>query len=213
MTDTLRRVLPDRVVVSMNGIVIEVLLPSFALGACIAEPNWSASQQATEDKVAIGMSAVFLLLVGLSIPPFFMGAQNAASLDWSAIAGHVVAISVLMNAGKMLPALFYRHEASRKERVALGIGIFPRGEVGAGILIVAVGLGVTGLCVLVSALTLALNLILIGVYVYIVKCLLVSVKAKAEGDAELGNGAEVATEKVANEGDTVDAQGVNLAAT
>lgn len=50
MTDTLRRVLPDRVVVSMNGIVIEVLLPSFALGACIAEPNWSASQQATEDK-------------------------------------------------------------------------------------------------------------------------------------------------------------------
>jgi hypothetical protein len=104
--------------------VIEVLLPSFAFGACILEPNWSEQHQAVEDKVgpirwaqqvrhmikayvqkywqswvylfgpfcrrqvAVGMSAVFLLLVGLSIPPFFMDSDDAAALNWGEIVGH-----------------------------------------------------------------------------------------------------------------------------
>ena len=40
------------------------------------------------DQVAVGISGVFLLLVGLSIPPFFSSPEAVADVNWAAVAGH-----------------------------------------------------------------------------------------------------------------------------
>ena len=48
---------------------------------------------------------------------------------------HVLALTVLSNLGKMFPAFCYRREAHWRERLALAIGMWPRGEVGAGVLV------------------------------------------------------------------------------
>ena len=53
------------------------------------------------------------------------------------IAVHVLAITVLSNLGKVFPAFCYRREASFRERLAVAICMFPRGEVGAGVLAVS----------------------------------------------------------------------------
>jgi hypothetical protein len=55
----------------------------------------------------------------------------------------------------------------------VAIGMFPRGEVGAGVLVVSMSYGITGLPVTVAMLSLALNLALTGVFVLVVKRLLV----------------------------------------
>jgi len=46
----------------------------------------------------------------------------------------VLGITVLTNLGKIFPLFCYRQGASWRERLALTIGLWPRGEVGAGIL-------------------------------------------------------------------------------
>ena len=52
-----------------------------------------------------------------------------------------------------------------RERLALGIAMFPRGEVGAGVLLLALKYEITGLPTTVAILCLALNLILSGVFI------------------------------------------------
>jgi Kef-type K+ transport system membrane component KefB len=81
-------------------------------------------------------------------------------------------VTVLSNFGKMFPALCYRREATWKERLALAIGMWPRGEVGAGVLVVSIGYGIGGPIVTVAALSLALNLVLTGGFIWMVKKLL-----------------------------------------
>lgn len=44
----------------------------------------------------------------------------------------------------MFPFFCYRKEATIRERLALSIAIFPRGEVGAGVLVVSMGYGLGG---------------------------------------------------------------------
>jgi Na+:H+ antiporter len=90
------------------------------------------------------------------------------------MAVHVLNVTLLSNLGKMFPALTYRGQAGWRERVALAIGMWPRGEVGAGILAVSLGHGLGGPLVVVALLSLALNLILTGVFILFVKKLLVS---------------------------------------
>jgi len=58
------------------------------------------------------------------------------------------------------------------ERLALAIGLWPRGEVGAGVLIISISYGIGGPVVAVAALSLALNLVLTGGFIWIVKRLL-----------------------------------------
>jgi hypothetical protein len=50
--------------------------------------------------------------------------------------------------------------------------MWPRGEVGAGVLIISLGYGIGGDMVTVAALSLALNLLFTGVFIIIVKRLL-----------------------------------------
>jgi Kef-type K+ transport system membrane component KefB len=159
---------------------IEVLLPAFVLGCIMARPrghdphhddrrdgHQEGPESPREQKVATIISAAFMVLVGLSMPPITL-----ASGTWQWIALQVVIITALANLGKMFPLFVYRKEAHWKERLAICVGMWPRGEVGAGVLIISLGYGIGGPMVTVAALSLALNLLLTGVFILIVKRLL-----------------------------------------
>ncbi|MEG2282889.1 MAG: sodium:proton antiporter, partial [Rikenellaceae bacterium] len=72
------------------------------------------------------------------------------------------------NIGKMLPIFFYR-DRILKERVALSIGMFARGEVGAGIIVLSIGYSLGGYIMTIAMLSLVLNLILTGFFIGFVK--------------------------------------------
>jgi Kef-type K+ transport system membrane component KefB len=95
-----------------------------------------------------------------------------ADINWGVVAAHVVLITMLSNLGKMFPALCYRQEATPRERLALAIGMFPRGEVGAGVLVVSMSYGLGGVALTVAVLSLALNLSLTGAFIAAVKKLI-----------------------------------------
>jgi Kef-type K+ transport system membrane component KefB len=174
---------------------IEVLLPAFVLGCIMRPPEGSdphrndaleghldGPESPSEQRVSTIVTAVFMVLVGMSMPRIGGIAADAArtisesvaSPGWAMIAFHVLMLTVIANIGKMYPAFCYRREASRRERLALAVGMWPRGEVGAGVLVVSLGYGIGGPAITVAILSLALNLVLTGVFIWIVKRLLVS---------------------------------------
>lgn len=55
-------------------------------------------------------------------------------MPWALIIVHVVVVSLLSNVGKLFPVFFYR-DRKLSERLALSIGMFTRGEVGAGVIL------------------------------------------------------------------------------
>jgi hypothetical protein len=172
---------------------IEVLLPAFVLGCMMARPegchvhdddarpgHQEGPETAGEQRVATLVSAVFMVLVGLCMPALFSGASEAVATGqtlsasqampgWGVLAIHVVLLTVVSNLGKMFPAFCYRNEAPRAARLGLAIGLWPRGEVGAGVLIASLGYGLGGPLITSAMLCLALNLILTGVFVVIVR--------------------------------------------
>lgn len=205
---------------------IEVLLPAFVLGCVMAYPKQDkngdvkksdlehngheAIETPTERRVAALVAAVFMVLVGLSMPLILSGdaavrggamaqtvepslhaagapmAEATASrigdtkeigritaaqpgMGWELIFLHVLLITIISNIGKMFPALCYRQEAHWRERLAVAIGMWPRGEVGAGVLVISLSYGIGGPIVTIAMLSLALNLLLTGVFIYFVK--------------------------------------------
>ena len=89
-------------------------------------------------------------------------------MSWGMIAVHVVVVSLLSNIGKLMPLAFYR-DRKFSERLALSIGMFTRGEVGAGVIFIAISYNLGGSLLLISVLTIVLNLILTGGFVMLVK--------------------------------------------
>jgi hypothetical protein len=208
---------------------IEVLLPAFVLGCIMAYPKLHAYDKAgatheigdehhghdvidtpTERFVTTTIAAIFMVLIGLSMPLILSGeaavqggamsetveptlhaggalaAEAAASeigasqqigritaaqhaMPWSLIALHVLIVTFISNLGKMFPAMCYRKEAHWRKRLALAIGMWPRGEVGAGVLVISMSYGIGGPIVTIAMLSLALNLLLTGLFIYIVK--------------------------------------------
>jgi Kef-type K+ transport system membrane component KefB len=169
---------------------LEVLLPAFVLGCMLVRPGHhapSASAHSAPDHHARGhddpaearasgiIAAMFMVFVGLMMPPIQQALGSASgNVPWGTIALHVVIITVLSNVGKMFPALCYRREASLRERLAVAIGMWPRGEVGAGVLVISLSYGISGQPLVVAMLSLALNLVLTGAFITIVKRLLAS---------------------------------------
>jgi Kef-type K+ transport system membrane component KefB len=82
---------------------------------------------------------------------------------------HVAAVSVLMVIGKMFPVFCYRDEATLGTRTALSLGMCPRGEVGAGVIVVSLGFGIKGAAITVAVLSLAINLVCSGFFIMAVK--------------------------------------------
>ncbi len=201
---------------------IEVLLPAFVIGCIMAYPGHGTSgrgdgrdahhelETLVERRVTTIVAAVFMVLVGLSMPmilvedlavqggamaetiePSLHGAGAPAAeaaaaeigslqqvgrvtaaqppMGWPQIILHVLAVTLISNLGKMFPAFCYRREAHWRERLALAIGMWPRGEVGAGVLVISMSYGIGGPIVTISMLSLALNLLLTGVFIYFVK--------------------------------------------
>jgi hypothetical protein len=91
---------------------------------------------------------------------------------WGRIALHVLLLTILSNLGKMFPAFCYRREAHWRHRLAVAIGMWPRGEVGAGVLVLSLSYGIGGPVVTVAMLSLAVNLALTGVFILAVKRLI-----------------------------------------
>lgn len=108
------------------------------------------------------------------------------NLGWNMIAIHVLILTLLSNIGKMFPALCYRREVHWRHRLAVSVGMWPRGEVGAGILVLSLSYGIGGPIVTVAMLSLALNLALTGAFILIVKRLIDGVPAGLE---PIGGGA------------------------
>jgi Kef-type K+ transport system membrane component KefB len=187
---------------------IEVLLPAFVVGGVLARPAGSdphrddtlegsqmGPESPGEQRVATLVAAVFMVLVGLSLPPLagetgvtVAGTVSAAQppLPWGVMAGHVLALTVLANLGKMVPAFCYRREAHWRERLALAIGMWPRGEVGAGVLIVSLGYGLGGPMITAAMLSLALNLVLTGAFILVVKWLVAGESIESNADLAPG---------------------------
>lgn len=166
---------------TLIGAHIEVLLPAFLLGCTlkahpneiVVTPGVDLPGSGVEERAGLWVACAFMLLVGFSMPSAF-GSNAIIKIDMSAIevVFHVLAITVLSNIGKMFAAFCYRNEATLKERIAVSVSLFPRGEVGAGILAVSLSYGITGPFVAIGFLSLALNLVLTGFFILIVKRLL-----------------------------------------
>lgn len=166
-----------------GSVHIEVLLPAFVFGMVMKHGHGSSK---ADDRAATFISLFFMLLVGMSMPLIHLEDTPAETnsviaslpmLSWGSIALHVVVISLLSNIGKLTPMLFYR-DRSIKERLALSVGMFTRGEVGAGVIFIALGYHIGGPILLISVLTLVFNLILTGGFVLIVKRLALSCEQK-----------------------------------
>ena len=167
---------------------IEVLLPAFALGCMLQTPAGQdphrddmlegvevGPETPNEQRVSTIVSACFMVLVGLSMPLI----RFEGGVGWGTIAMHVLLVTLLSNVGKMFPLLCYRRQATLMERLALSIGMWPRGEVGAGVLVIALSYSLGGPAITVAVLSLALNLLCTGLFILIVKRLLAARPAPA----------------------------------
>ena len=176
---------------------IEVLLPAFVMGCVMRRPrgcdphcddprpgHQEGPEDPAEQRVSTVVSGAFMLFVGLGMPAIFGEVEPVKSIlgntitaaqpmpGLGIIAIHVAVVTFISNLGKMYPALVYRGEAHWRERLALAIGMWPRGEVGAGVVVISLGYGVGGPAVTVAVLSLAVNLLLTGVFIWIVKRLI-----------------------------------------
>ena len=173
-----------------GAIHIEVLLPAFIFGMIIKNKHIGGKR---EERVATIISLVFMLLVGMSMPLIEMnGASQSVECGglltsmpmmsgWE-IALHVVAVTLLSNIGKLVPLCFY-FDRSFTERLALSIGMFTRGEVGAGVIFIALGYNIGGPVLLISVLALVLNLVLTVGFVSVVKYL--AIKAEKQNASKV----------------------------
>mmetsp|Transcript_97641 Transcript_97641/g.173925 ORF Transcript_97641/g.173925 Transcript_97641/m.173925 type:complete len:476 (+) Transcript_97641:52-1479(+) len=183
-----------------NGLIqLEVLLPAFTVG-CITKMHHhekpsmdtdlnqvhdfarevsggNAHDADTEEKIQTIISTVFMLLVGLSMPSLFSEQDAESSMEASQIAFHVFAVTVLMIVGKMFLVFCYTDEADFRTRLGLGLGMCPRGEVGAGVIVISLSLGISGPAVTVAVMCLAINLVLSAGFIFAVKQLAQPAKA------------------------------------
>lgn len=160
-----------------GSIHIEVLLPAFVLGMVMKHKE---NHLPIEEKMSTGISFLFMFLVGVAMPHFigidFSEAQEGLKsitgeqpmMPWPVIIFHVFIVSILSNIGKLCPVFFYR-DRKISERLALSIGMFTRGEVGAGVIFIALGYNLGGPALVISVLSIVLNLILTGIFVMWVK--------------------------------------------
>lgn len=156
-----------------GSVHIEVLLPAFVVGMVMRHKHIDTP---VEHRVADFISYLFMFLVGVSMPVFigmdFAGETaraatitgSQAMMSWPVLALHVIVVSFLSNIGKLFPIFFYRDRLKR-ERLALSIGMFTRGEVGAGVIFIALGYNLGGPALVISVLTIVFNLILTGIFV------------------------------------------------
>ncbi len=155
---------------------VEIILPAFTLGCILVNPHDPKKKnihrhehayiepEKSRDRIYDNLIKLFyMLLVGCSLPKISFGIST-----FSFLAFHVLMLTFLSNLGKLYPMLCYKKEASLRERVALSVGMWPRGEVGAGILIISMNYALPPLVLQLAQLSVAVNLTLTGVFIYLV---------------------------------------------
>jgi Kef-type K+ transport system membrane component KefB len=164
---------------------LEVLVPAFALGCVIKSDHLHGSVEyaTTNAKPSahepVGQALLdwvikggFMLLAGMALPPIQLGGMGIVT-----VFAHVILITIINNIGKCVPLAAYRNEATLRERLALSVGMFPRGEVGIGVLLVSLeifrqqnmlDLPAVKQSMTIGALSLALNLALTGIFIMLV---------------------------------------------
>ena len=147
---------------------VGVVFPAFCLG-CMMQPGNESFFSENEEKASFWdfdhvVKAIFMFGIGLSIPKIQWNAEN-----YETLVIHVIAITILSNLGKGVIALFYRKEVSIRERIALSVAMFPRAEVGAGILLMAIKESIGTTIISIAGIGLGLNLLLTALFIVIVK--------------------------------------------
>ena len=69
----------------------------------------------------------------------------------------------------MFPVCVYRDEAPLATRLALSLGMCPRGEVGAGVIVISLTFGIGGDAITIAVICLALNLVASSFFIMCVK--------------------------------------------
>jgi Na+:H+ antiporter len=152
---------------------VEVLLPAFCFGCILSAGDHHELAMTEREAEPLGfnfdliLKAIFMLLVGASIPRIAY-----ETIEPRQMILQVTIITILSNLGKCFPLFCYRKEATLRERLALCISLFPRGEVGAGVLVLALSLGVDEQLATIAGLSLGVNLLLTGVFIATVKWLI-----------------------------------------
>ena len=131
----------------------EILLPAFCLGAMI---RVKGHEQEVLDP---WIKAAFMFFVGFSM--------TQITWDFSLITP-VIIITILSNLGKCFPLFCYRDRPLR-ERLAVSIAIFPRGEVGGGVLALSLSYHLESHAITIAALSLALNLLMTPLFIWAVQ--------------------------------------------
>ena len=67
--------------------------------------------------------------------------------------------------GKMFPVCCYRGEAGWRTRLALSLGMCPRGEVGAGVIVISISMGISGPAITVAVMALTVNLVCSSLFI------------------------------------------------
>lgn len=141
---------------------LEILLPAFVLG-CILQAPPKKIDQPFFIRFDNSLKFIYMFLVGCSLAKISFG-----HLSWGILLLHVIMLTILANLGKLFPMLCYKKEASLRERAALSIAMWPRGEVGAGVLMIATQYQLPPIALELAGLSLTLNLALSGAFIYLV---------------------------------------------
>ena len=166
----------------MTDLHLEVLVPAFALGCVIksdhlhgsaeyagTEREASANENTAQATLEWAIKGGFMLLAGMALPPIQLGEMAVVT-----VLAHVILITLVSNVGKCVPMMAYSDEASLRQRMALSIGMFPRGEVGIGVLLVSLDIfrqqnmlhsPAIQQSMTIAGLSLALNLALTGIFI------------------------------------------------
>ena len=149
---------------TLFDIPVETLLPAFCLGCMIKRPRKEEEFQGQTPGYDKWIKSLFMFAVGLSLP-----ALHFDELPLGRTLLDVSMLTLCMNLGKCVPLLFYQKQATLRERLALSIATFPRGEIGAGILAISISSRGNSLVSQVAILTLACNFLLTGLFIFWVK--------------------------------------------
>lgn len=154
-------------------ISLEILLPAFVLGCMIKNPHLdkkptyltpeSGRGKGIDDLLKLG----YMFLVGYSLPKISFTTHSVSFIAWN-----LLILTALANLGKLYPLFCYKKEAPLRTRAALSIAMWPRGEVGAGILLISMNYAIPPIVLQLAELSLALNLVLTGFFIYLVIWLL-----------------------------------------
>lgn len=151
---------------ALDVLDLEILLPAFVLGCILKAPD-KKTEQPSSIKLDTSLKFIYMFLVGCSLAKISFG-----SISWMALSLHVLMLTILANLGKLFPMLCYKKEVSLRERTALSIAMWPRGEVGAGVLMISTQYQLPPIALELAGLSLTLNLALSGAFIYLVIWLL-----------------------------------------